>query len=30
MRTTIRPLPSVKGGVAGGVDLLSKPVQFVV
>ena len=30
MRTTIRRLPPVKGGVAGGVDLLAKPVQFVM
>ena len=29
MRTTIRRLPPVEGGVAGGVDLLAKPVQFV-
>jgi hypothetical protein len=30
MRTTIRRLPPVKGDVAGGVDLLAKPVQFVM
>ena len=30
MRTTIRRLPPVKGGVAGGVDPLAKPVQFAM
>ena len=30
MRTTIWCLAPVKAGVAGGVDLLAKPVQFVV
>ena len=30
MRTTIRCLAPVKAGVAGGVDLLAKPVQFVM
>ena len=30
MRTPIRPLPPVKRSVAGGIDLLAKPVQFVI
>src|SRR5688572_32608550 len=30
MRTTIRRLPADKGGVAGRVDVLTKPVQFVM